>query len=140
MPLVNATKKRLLDALYGNTAVAPAATLYVGLSTTTPTDTGSNFTEPSGGSYARVAVTNNTTNWPGASTANPSVKSNGTEIEFPQATADWATGSNMTHWGVFEASTGGTPVDWAALTTPKPVLNGDTAKFEVGDLVTRLEN
>lgn len=140
MAMTNALKARLLNAYYGNTAVTPPSTLYIGLSTTTPTATGTNFTEPTSGAYARVALANNGTNFPTATTANPSVKATGVDATFPEATADWASGSNMTHWGVFEASSGGAPVDWGALDTPKPVLNGDTAKIAAGDLITRLEH
>ena len=136
MPLTNATKARLLNGLYGNTAVAPAANLFVALSTTTPTATGGNFTRPVGGAYADVEVTNNATNWPAATDADPSVKSNGTEVVFPEATASWG---EITHWGVAETADG-TVVDWAPLDVAKTVDEGDTAKFEVGELKTQLQN
>ena len=135
MPFVDAYKKKLLDAVYGNTAVGPPATVHVGLSTTTPTQVGGNITEPSGNAYARIAVTNNTTNWPAASTANPSVKSNGTTITFAQATGSWGT---VTHWVIFDASTAGNPIDWAALTASQTINTGTTASFAVGQLVSQL--
>lgn len=62
MPFVNAYKKKLLDAVYGNTAVGAPATLYVALFTVAPGQDGTGGTEvPSTNAYARVAVTNNTT-------------------------------------------------------------------------------
>lgn len=131
----NALKVRLLNAYYGNTAVAPPANLFVGLSTTTPDQAGANFTEPTGGAYARVSVTNNTTNWPTATTANPSVKSNGAAVTFPQATANWGT---VTYWGIFEASTGGVPTDMAALTASQAINTGTTASFAIGQLTSQI--
>jgi hypothetical protein len=48
--------------------------------------------EPSGGAYARVAVTNNATNFPAATaSADYYQKQNGTAITFPQASASWGT-------------------------------------------------
>jgi hypothetical protein len=50
--------------------------------------------EPSGGAYARVAVTNNTTNWPTATriTNQPGYQmQNGATITFPTSTASWGT-------------------------------------------------
>jgi hypothetical protein len=64
--LSDADANNMLDSRFGSVAVAIPATYYVGLSTTTPTNTGTNVTEPAGGSYARVAVTNNATNFPAA--------------------------------------------------------------------------
>lgn len=137
MPMTDATKARLLDALYGNTAAAPAATLYVALSTTTPTDTGSNFTRPVGNNYADVAVTNNTTNWPNANVANPSEKSNGIAITFPTPSGSWGT---VTHWGIAE-SDGGAVIDWAALDTSRAIdASSDPVEFAIGALKTRLLN
>jgi hypothetical protein len=73
----------------GATTWAPA-TWYVGLSTTTPNEDGTGFTEPVGGSYARVAVTNNTTNWPAATTSSGvTSKANGTVIQFTNPTGTY---------------------------------------------------
>ena len=89
----------------GSTTYSPA-TWYFALSTTEPNDDGTNFTEPSGGSYARVSVTNNSTNFPAASTSSGvTTKTNGTDIEFPDPTGTWGT---VTHWGWFTGSSGGT--------------------------------
>src|SRR3972149_6513710 len=45
----------ILDHLFTDGAYAPPATLYLGLSTTTPTEGGGNFTEPTDGLWARAA-------------------------------------------------------------------------------------
>lgn len=132
----DAYKKKLLDAVYGNTAVAPPATTYIALSTTTPTQPAGNITEPSGNAYARVAKTNDTTNWPGATTADPSVKGNGTTITFPQATGSWGT---VTYWVIYDALTVGNAIDCGALTAGQAIANGTTASFAANALQSTLD-
>lgn len=105
-------EKKVLDLLFGSTAYSVPATLYFGLFTTTPNDDGTGGTEVSGGSYARVSMTNNSTNFPNASGGNPSTKANGVAITFPTATADWGTVVGM---GVFDASTSGNLLAWNSL-------------------------
>ncbi len=100
----NYLEAKWLDHTFGNTAYSAPATVYVGLFTVLPVDAGTGGTEVSGGSYARVAVTNNTTNWPNASAGNPTTKSNGAIFTFPTATADWGTVVGL---GIFDASTSG---------------------------------
>lgn len=112
----------------GGTAFTVPGTHYFALSTTTPTDAGGNFTEPGVGSYARVAATNNSTTWPAASGG---VKANGIQITFPTATAAWGT---VTHFGIYDASSGGNLLYLGALTSSLVVNNGDTPRFPIGDL------
>jgi hypothetical protein len=120
----------LLDLYFSKASNSTVpATLYVALSTTLPTNTGTNVTEPSGNAYARVAVTNNATNFPAASAR---AKSNGTDIVFPMATGSWGT---ATHFCLYDASTAGNFVAWGALTVPVAVINGATVTFVAGSLV-----
>jgi hypothetical protein len=120
-------ENKLLDHVLGNVAYTAPTTVYVALYTVAPADSGGG-TEVSGGGYARVAVANNSTNWPAASGGS---KSNGVDITFPTATADWGT---VVAFGIFDASTGGNLLYWATLTTSKSILNGDTAKFAAGSI------
>lgn len=85
--------KALLDHVLGKTTYTAPATLYVVLSTSAfdPLATGSACDEVAGGSYARVSSTNNTTEWPNATSAAPSIKANAHDLVFPTATADWGT-------------------------------------------------
>jgi hypothetical protein len=122
----------LLDHLLGGADYARPATVYAGLSTTTPGDDGSNFTEPSGNAYARVAITNNATNFPAAAAGS---KSNGTAVTFPQATGAWGT---VTHFALYDASSGGNQILWGALTDARVIGNGQTASFAPGSLVVSL--
>lgn len=120
-------ENELLDHVLGNAAYSAPATVYIALYTADPSDAGGG-TEVTGGSYARKAVTNNSTNWPNASGG---AKSNGTDIVFVTATASWGT---VTAFGIFDASSGGNLLYWAELTIDKTIDNGDTAQFSTGDL------
>ena len=125
-------ENELLDHVFGGADYARPATLYVALYTVAPTDAGGG-TEVGTGTwtnYARVAVTNNATNFPAASAG---AKSNGAAITWPAATA---TGDvNVVAVGILDANTGGNLLAWAGLTTsPKTVQNGDTPSFAIGDL------
>lgn len=132
MSFSDAIELALLDHLLGGPDYVRPATVYVGLSTTTPNDDGSGITEPAGGAYARVAVTNNATNWPAAAGG---AKSNGTVIQFPQATATWGT---VTHFVLFDADVGGTVLVTGALDTERTVQTGDQPAFAASVLVTTL--
>lgn len=120
----------VLDHVFGAAAYTAPVTIYVGLWTAALTDasTGSTAGEVSGGSYARVAVTNNATNFPAAAAG---AKSNGTAVTFPTATASWGT---VTYVGLLDAASAGNLLAWADLTTSKTVSSGDTASFAIGDI------
>jgi hypothetical protein len=112
-----------LNEVLGGVAFAAPATVYVALHTADPAEDGSGA-ECTGGSYARVATTNNTTNWP-----NGNPKSNGTEILFPAPTAGWGI---ATHLGIWDALTGGNLLYYGALTVPKTINTGDEVLFGIG--------
>lgn len=136
MGLTQRSHKGLLDSLFSKTSVfgalATAPSIWVGLSTTTPTITGGNITEPSTGSYARVATAAG--DWATATSAEPSVILNANAVTFPQATGDWSAAADMTYYTLHDASTAGNVLGFGLLTTAKPVLNGDTASFAAGAL------
>lgn len=120
----------ILNEVAGGSNYAPPATLYVGLWTVGLNDaaTGSTAGEISGGGYARVAVTNNATNWPSASHG---VKSNASKVTFPYATSEWGTVRTV---AILDAATAGNILFFA---TPAPVVTVsalDTLVFQVGDL------
>lgn len=133
---VDTVEQALLDHFLTDPAYTPPATMYLALSSTTPTEAGGNFTEPSGGSYARVSTA--AADWGAASGTAPATKSNTATKTFPAATADWVAGADLTHFGLFDAETVGNLLCWGALGTAKPVLSGDTASFAAGALVVKL--
>jgi hypothetical protein len=121
-------ENEILDHLLSAATYTAPATTYIALYTAAPTDAGGG-TEVTGGAYARVAVTNNATNWPAASAG---AKSNGTVITFPAPTANWGV---VVAFGVFDAASAGNLLYWGLVTPNKTVNNGDPApSFAVGDL------
>lgn len=125
----------IADSQFGGGATTWApATWYLGLSTTLPNEDGSGFTEPVGGSYARVAITNNATNFPAAVTSSgTTTKANGTKFTFPNPTGTWG---SIGYYGFFTAATGGVPQYAAALDTGITVKSGNTpVEFDIGMLV-----
>lgn len=125
----SAAEQAVLNAFFRGAALGAPATLYFALFTVAPTDAGGG-TEVTGGSYARVAVTANTTNFGAASGGSPSSTSNLTAITFPAPTANWGTVVAM---AIMSASSGGTMWRWVNLTTPKTINNGDAApSFAIG--------
>lgn len=120
-----------LNAVLGGPQFTLPPTVYIALSTAafTNTATGASLNEvANAGSYARVAVTNNATNWPTA--ANGS-KANGAVFTFPAATANWGT---VQSFYILDSGTygSGNALYGADLTTSRTINNGDTASFAVG--------
>lgn len=106
----------------------PPATLYIALFTVLPGEDGTGGTEVSGGSYARVALTNNTTNFPTVSDGN---KKNGTIITFPTPTGSWGTVVGM---GVYDAASAGNLFYYSSLAASRAVASGQVQRFAVGAL------
>lgn len=103
-------ENEILDHVLGNAAYTAPTTLYFALYTVAPTDAGGG-TEVSGNNYARVAVTNNATNFPAASGG---MKQNGTAITWNQASGSWGTvvavgildgSSNLLYWSTITSKT-----------------------------------
>jgi hypothetical protein len=115
-------ENKIIDHMLRAQAYTPPATVYVALFTSAPSDAGGG-TEVSGGSYARQAVT--------LAAAAGGASENSAAITFPQATADWGT---VTHLALMDALTGGNMLMHSPLDASKTVNNGDTFKFEAGDL------
>jgi hypothetical protein len=116
----NYLANQINDAVHGAVAYTAPATLYFALFTVTPTATGGG-TEVTGGSYARVAVTNNLTNFPSSSGG---VKKNGASVTFAAPTADWGVCTALVE---FDASSGGNMITVEIFATPVTVLNGSPA-------------
>lgn len=132
--LTDAGRNYVLSTAFG--AVTPDATYYVALILTQPAedDTGTTINEPTGGGYARVAVTNNTTNFPVPTVG---VTSIATDVNFPTATADWGV---VRYIGLCDASTAGDLLCWFDLATSVEVENGSTASITGNNLAMTLES
>ena len=97
---------------------------YIGLSKTTPTAAGGNVSEPSGGGYARIAMSN-------MSAPSSGVVKNSQEIAFAEATVSWG---SITYVVVYDAATGGNLLMYSALPAAKNITSGDQARFKTGSL------
>lgn len=128
----NYLENRILDAVLGGGTFTGPATIYVALSTAafSETATGASMSEVSTTStgYARVAVTNNATNWPAASNGS---KSNATAVTFPAGTGAWGT---VLSFYFVDAASGGNVLYGGDLASSRTVGAGDTASFAAGAL------
>lgn len=119
----NYLRDKINDHLHGGSDFTRPATTYFALFTAMPTAAGGG-TEVTGGSYARVAFTNNGSNWPASS---GQLKANANAITWPAPTADWTI---VLGYAEFDASSGGNMLTFALFATPREILNGDPA-FEI---------
>lgn len=119
--------------------------LYFALLTAAPSDTGGG-TEVTGGSYARVTVAANTTNFDNTQQANTTAVSSGATgttrnsvaVTFPAPTANWGV---VTHFAIYDATSAGNLLFWGALTTSKTVNNGDAApSFAINAFTLQIDN
>lgn len=103
---------------------APGA-VYVGLFTAAPSDAGGG-TEVSGTNYSRAQVTQADGSWASPS-GTPRSTSNSSTITFATpGSGGWGT---VTHFGLFDASSAGNLLYWAALTISKTINQNDTVSF-----------
>lgn len=122
----NYLENALINAVLRNTSYTSPTTVYVGLFTNDPTDADVG-TEVTGGSYARTAVTF------GAPTNG--VSTNSADVTFPTATASWG---EVTHVGIYDASTAGNLLFHTGLDTAKTIDSGDIFKITSGNLSVTL--
>jgi hypothetical protein len=126
MSLTNTFETRVLEWLLTAGSPTRPTAWHVGLFTAAPGEAGGG-TEVSGGSYARQAI---------SFTVTGNLATNSATIEWPAATASWGT---ITHAAVFDASTGGNMILYAALTTSRAVGSGDVFRFPAGDFDVTLD-
>ena len=126
MSFSNTFETRVLTWVFTNSSATRPSAWYVALYTGAPNDAGGG-TEVSGGAYARQAVT---------FSVSGDTATNTGAVEYPTATAGYGT---VTHVGVFDASTGGNLIAYAALTASKTIDTGDVLRLPAGDLDVTLD-
>jgi len=126
MSFTNHLETEILDHVFGGSAYTAPSTLYLGLYTSAPSDTGGG-TELSGSGYARQAM---------AMSVSGNTASNSAVEEFATATGSWGT---VTHVGVFDASTSGNLLAYGALSASKAIATGDVFRIPAGDLDITLD-
>ena len=123
------TENLALTYLFTTGSVTRPTAWFVGLFTSAPSDTGGG-TEVTGNGYARVSA--GTISGSGTATT----FTNAAAIEFGAATGgNWGT----IGWaGIYSASTGGTLLAWAPLTTSKAINDGDIFRIPTNSLTITL--
>ena len=121
MSFSNYLETEILDHVFGGNAYTAPATHYLALFTAAPGEAGGG-TECSGTSYVRKSV---------AFSVSGDTASNSAAVEFDTAGSSWGT---ITHVGIFDASTAGNLMAYAALTTSKTIESGDVFRVPAGDL------
>ena len=141
MSLGNRTCQALLAALFGKTTndhfgvLGSPPTFFCGLSSTAAAEDGTNVTEPTTGSYARVET--DAADWNEPTLANPSLLDNANAITFPQSTAAWLAGATLIRLVLFDASTSGNYLGQSTGNiSPTRVVDaaGITIDFAAGDV------
>lgn len=130
------TSTYFLNCIMGNvfkTKINPALpdTMYLGLSSTTPSIDGGGVTEPlASAGYIRVAL--NDLSEP----INGSI-SNDADISFPESSASWGT---MTHFVVFDSATDGNLLMFESLSQNRSVETATIVTVKSGSLKLTLAN
>lgn len=128
MPASTTIDNAVLNHLFGKSTWTAPAGVYLGLSSTTPTKSGTNVTEPSGGNYSRRQLLAAELD-----AASGSANTNNVELAFAPATADWLAAADLTHIVMYDASSGGNFLGFGALAVAQKVRSGDTFRIPVGD-------
>ena len=128
MSFSNYLETEILDHVFGGSAYTAPSTLYLALHTANPDEDGSGTeVSTSGTAYARATV---------AFTTSGNTTSNTAAVEYSTATANFGT---VSHVAVWDASTGGNMLAYAALTSSKTIETGDVFRVPAGDLDITLD-
>ena len=118
----------VLDHVFGGNAYTAPATLYLALHTASPAEDASGAeVSTSGTAYARQTVT---------FTVSGNTATTNAVVEYSTATASFGT---VTHVGIWDASTAGNLLAYAALTSSKAIDTGDVFRVPTGDLDITLD-
>ena len=128
MSFSNYLETEILDHVFSGNAYTAPSTLYLSLHTANPDEDGSGTeVSTSGTAYARATIT---------FTTSGNTASNTSAVEFSTATANFGT---VSHVGVWDASTSGNLLCYAALSSSKTIETGDVFRVPAGDLDITLD-
>ena len=114
MSFSNFLETEILDHVFAGAAYSAPSTKYLALFTA--------VADGEAGGYARQTV---------AFTTSGNTTSNNAAVEYPTATANYGT---VTHVGVYDASSSGNLMAYAALSSNKTIETGDVFRVPSGDL------
>lgn len=115
-------ENEILDHICSVGSYTMPANVYVGLSTGSFGEDNSG-TELSGNNYTRKEVT--------FSAASSGATTNSGTVEFNAATGSWG---NVSHFGIFDASTSGNLLIHGAFSVSKTITTGDILRINASDL------
>lgn len=115
-------ENEILDHILGTGAYTMPSAIYIGLSTGSFGDDASG-TELNGNGYTRKVMA--------FDAAVAGTADNTGAVEFSAATSSWGT---VSHFGLFDASSGGNLLIHGAFTAAKLIDTGDILKIAAGDL------
>ena len=127
MSASNYLELKLLDHVLGSTSYSQPSAIYVALSTGSFNDDASG-TELSGSGYSRKVITFGTA-------SSGSIASN-SAVEFDTATGSWG---SVSHFGLFDASSGGNLLYHGAFSSAKTIETGDILKIASSSLTVSLD-
>ena len=128
MSFSNTFETHVLNYVFTSTSVTRPTAWYLALFTSNPAEDASGTeVSTSGTAYARQSVT---------FTVSGNTATNSAEIEFPTATAAFGT---VSHVGIFDATTGGNMIAYAALSTSKAIDTGDVMRVPASDFDLTLD-
>ena len=104
---------KFLDHFTGTASTSAPSAVYLGLATGSIGDDASG-SELTGNNYSRKAITF-------ASASSGSIASN-SAVEFDPATGSWG---DVSHWGIFDASSSGNLLFHGSFTSAKTIASGD---------------
>ena len=113
---------KFLDHFTGTASTSAPSAVYLGLATGSIGDDASG-SELTGNNYSRKAITF-------ASASSGSIASNA-NVEFDPATGSWG---DVSHWGIFDASSSGNLLFHGSFTSAKTIASGDILKEASGSL------
>lgn len=121
--LSTALCNRMLDHVFGNTAITPTANVYVSLHTGDPGETGASECTYTGyGTRPSIAF---------GAAASRKVVQTAAAVNFPQCTG---TGNDATHYGVWDAATNGNYLAGGSLTSTLNIVNGNTPSIAASEV------
>lgn len=127
----------LINHLLRGVAMTALSTTYISLHTADPTDANAatELVSPAALNYARVTLASTAWNAP-----SNGITTNTVDITFATAGNNWApVGTPVTHFGIYDALTGGNLIFHSPLAASKVVNTGDVVRFTAGNLSIQLQ-
>lgn len=127
-------KNKMQDYLFLGVAFTPPSNYYIALSKTQPNADGSGVTEPTGGNYARIGISKNTTSF---TASIEGVVKNKITLSSPESTAVWG---NLPYYAIYDSAIGGNMLWGGALVNPRNmdiemqlIIDPNGLSFTLGD-------